>query len=330
MKVIITGGYGFIGSNLIINFLNRYPNFKILNIDFQTYASNHRKLKFFTKYKNYNHKKINICNYISLKKAFLSFKPNIVINLAAETHVDNSINNADKFIKTNIIGTYNLLEISKFYYKSTKAKFIYLQVSTDEVYGDLYKSKFSFTEESNIKPSSPYSASKASSDHLVLSYFRTYNLPVIISRCTNNYGPYQSSEKLIPKVIYNALKKKIIPVYNKGKEIRDWIHVLDHTNALIELINKGVLGNVYNIGSNNTISNIQLIKKILKILSSKNNKVNYYKLIRFVKDRPGHDFKYSIDNTKIINKIKWKSKINFDYGLIKTIEWHINDVSNIN
>ena len=236
--------------------------------------------------------------------------------------MDNSIKNPKNFINTNIIGTYNLLELSKNYFQKNN-NFLFIQISTDEVFGDLGLKKKSFNENSLINPSSPYSASKASADHLVSSYFRTYKLPTIITRCTNNYGPYQFKEKLIPKVIYNALNGKKIPVYNKGKEIRDWIHVEDHIYAILKILNKGKPGNTYNIGSKNLISNIKLIKKILLILGK--NKKTYKKLLKlitFVKDRPGHDFRYSINNTKIIREIKWKPKIKFDFGIKNTIEWY--------
>jgi dTDP-glucose 4,6-dehydratase len=323
MKILVTGGNGFIGSNLVIKILQEYKNFKVLNLDCNTYASNFKKLNFLKKYKNYKFSNTNICNFDILKKRFNNFKPDIVLNLAAETHVDNSIEDPKNFINTNIIGTYNLLELSRNYYAKKKNKFLFIQISTDEVFGDLGSKKSSFKENSLINPSSPYSASKASGDHLVSSYYRTYKLPTIITRCTNNYGPYQSVEKLIPKVIHNALNNKKIPVYNKGKEIRDWIHVDDHVDAILKIITKGIPGNTYNIGSKNQISNIKLIKKILFILGKKqNNYKNLLHLITFVKDRPGHDFKYSINNTKIKNQIKWKPKIKFDFGIKKTIEWY--------
>lgn len=324
MKLLITGGNGFIGSNLIIKILNKYRKYKILNLDCNTYASNIKNLSFLNQYKNYSSAKVNICDYNVLKKKFNNFRPNVVINLAAETHVDNSIKNPKNFIDTNIIGTYNLLELSRIYYHKNKNKFLFVQISTDEVYGDLGFKKYEFKENSLIKPSSPYSASKASGDHLVNSYFRTYKLPTIITRCTNNYGPYQSLEKLIPKVINNALNSKSIPVYNKGQEIRDWIHVDDHAEGILKVIKHGKKGNVYNIGSQNQLTNINLIKKILYIISKKNkNYKNLLKLIKFVKDRPGHDYKYAINNSKTIKQLKWKPQIKFDYGIKKTIEWYI-------
>ncbi len=324
MKLLITGGNGFIGSNLIIKILNEYKKYKILNLDCDTYASNIKSLKFLNKYKNYRHSKVNICNRNALRRVFKNFEPDVVLNIAAETHVDNSIKKPQKFIKTNILGTYNLLELSRDYCKAKK-KFIFIQISTDEVYGDLGKKNTSFKENSVISPSSPYSASKASGDHLVNSYFRTYKLPTIITRCTNNYGPYQSLEKLIPKVIFNALNNKIIPVYNKGREIRDWIHVEDHAEAILEVIKYGKEGNVYNIGSRNKITNIDLIKKILILISkTKKDYKNLLKLIKFVKDRPGHDHKYFINNSKAKKQLKWKPKIKFDYGIKKTIDWYKN------
>lgn len=329
MKILITGGNGFIGSNLIIRILKKYKNYKILNLDSNTYASNYKSLFFLRKYKNYTFSKVNICNYEILKRKIINFKPDVILNLAAETHVDNSIKNPKNFINTNIIGTYNLLEISKAYFKKKQKKnFLFVQISTDEVYGDLGVKKSEFKENSLIMPSSPYSASKASGDHLVRSYFRTYKLPTIITRCTNNYGPYQSLEKLIPKVINNVLKKKTIPIYNKGKEIRDWIHVVDHVDAILKVIKYGKIGSVYNIGSRNKISNIKLIKKILYLIAEKNkNYKNLLKLIKFVNDRPGHDFKYAINNSKAKKQLKWRPKIKFDYGLKNTIEWYINKLS---
>ena len=326
MKLLITGGNGFIGANLIIKILEEHKDYKILNLDCDTYASNIKSLRFLNNYKNYKRSRTDICNFKPLKKKFNSFKPNVVINLAAETHVDNSIKNPKTFINTNIQGTYNLLELSKNYHGRLKSNFLFIQISTDEVYGDLGKKKMSFTENSVIKPSSPYSASKASGDHLVYSYFRTFKLPTIITRCTNNYGPYQSTEKLIPKVINNAINNLPIPVYNKGNEIRDWIHVEDHVNAILKVIKNGKPGNVYNIGSQNSMTNIKLIKKILFIIGQKkNNFKSLLKLIKFVKDRPGHDFKYSINNSKTRKEIKWSPQIKFDYGIKKTIEWYLRN-----
>tara|TARA_B100000989_G_scaffold292216_1_gene267764 strand:- start:524 stop:1501 length:978 start_codon:yes stop_codon:yes gene_type:complete len=322
MKLLITGGNGFIGSNLIIKILNRYKKYKILNLDCDTYASNVKNLKFLNKYKNYRHSKINICNNNALKREFKSFKPDVVLNIAAETHVDNSIKKPQEFINTNILGTYNLLELSRNIFK-TKKKFIFVQISTDEVYGDLGRKNSSFKENSLINPSSPYSASKASGDHLVRAYYRTYKLPTVITRCTNNYGPYQSLEKLIPKVIFNAVNHKIIPIYNKGNEVRDWIHVEDHAEAILKVIKKGKVGNVYNIGSQNKMSNIELVKKILFIISkTKNEYKDLLKLIKFVKNRPGHDYKYFINNSKAKKQLKWTPKIKFDYGIKKTIGWY--------
>jgi len=325
MKLLITGGNGFIGSNLIIKILEKHKKYKILNLDCNTYASNVKSLNFLNKYKNYNYSKVNICNINTLEKKFNNFKPDVILNLAAETHVDNSIKNPKNFINTNILGTYNLLELSRKYFKTKKNKFLFIQISTDEVYGDLGSKKTSFKENSLINPSSPYSASKASGDHLVSSYFRTYKLPTIITRCTNNYGPYQSLEKLIPKVIYNALNNKIIPVYNKGKEVRDWIHVEDHADAILKVIKNGKMGNVYNIGSQNQMTNIKLINKILYLIGKKkSNYKDLLKLIKFVKDRPGHDYKYAINNSKTKKQLKWMPKIKFDYGIKKTIEWYIS------
>ncbi len=330
MKILVTGGYGFIGSNFIMKILDRYKDFQIINIDSKTYASNHKILKHFYKYKNYQYYNVDISSFPKVYNIINKYKPNLIVNFAAETHVDNSINSPNSFINTNIIGTYNLLESSNKILNFKKNKFLFIQISTDEVYGDLEKSKRKFTEDSNLKPSSPYSSSKASADLLCLSYYRTYKMPVIVSRCTNNYGPYQHPEKLIPKVIINLINNKKIPIYNKGNEIRDWIYVEDHINAIINLIFKSKIGQIYNVGSNNTQSNINLVKKIISIYNIENKKnIKFNQVIKFVKDRPGHDYKYAINNKKIINEIKWKPEKKFTKGLRDTINWYIkNDKKN--
>lgn len=330
-SILITGGAGFIGSAVIRYILNN-SNFKIINIDKLTYASNLSSLKNYEKNKNYIFKKIDICNQKKMKGIFKKYEPQLVMHLAAETHVDRSINSADSFIKTNIIGTYNLLEISKEYFQNLKIKykkkFRFHHVSTDEVYGDLKKKSSPADEEFKYSPSSPYSASKASADHLVRSWFRTYKFPIIISNCSNNYGPYQFPEKLIPLIILNALEKKKLPVYGNGQQIRDWLYVDDHAEALFKIITKGKVGETYNIGGNNQIKNINVVKIICNILDKikplniKNKK--YSDLIVYVKDRPGHDKRYAIDIKKIKKQLKWRPKESFETGIYKTIKWYIN------
>ena len=267
--ILVTGGAGFIGSAVVRHILDN-SNFKVINIDKLTYASNLTSLKKYEKNKNYLFLKIDICNRIKIFEIFKKYSPQLIMHLAAETHVDRSINSANNFIKTNILGTYNLLEVSKEYYQNLdlkhKKKFRFHHVSTDEVYGDLKKKYPPADEENRYMPSSPYSASKASADHLVRSWFRTYGLPVIISNCSNNYGPYQFPEKLIPLIILNALKKKKLPVYGNGQQIRDWLYVDDHAEALFKIVTKGKIGETYNIGGNNQIKNINVVKIICKIL----------------------------------------------------------------
>lgn len=328
MNYLVTGGLGFIGANFLIKLLKK-KNLKIYNIDFQKYSSNLNLLKVFKKKKNFFHKKINLDNYSEVKKIFEIAKPNLLINFAAETHVDNSIKSSKKFINSNILGTYNLLECSRKYLaKNKKKNFKFIQVSTDEVYGDVkIKQKKKFTENSNIKPSSPYSASKASADMLVNAWHRTYDLPTIITRSSNNYGPFQNKEKLIPKIITNIIKRKTIPIYGKGKNIRNWIYVEDNVDALIKVISNGTVGNVYNIGSKNELSNLQITKMICYEMSKRFLDYSYnqnLELITYVKDRKGHDEKYSLDIKKI-KKLKWKEKIDLRNGIKKTIEWFLRD-----
>ncbi len=317
-KIIVTGGLGFIGSNLTINLLKK--NYKVLNIDKKSYASNIYNIKDFQNKNNYKYYNCDLLNTKKVSKILFNFKPDIIFNLAAETHVDRSIDKPDIFIKSNIIGTFNLLEVfRKFYKKSKKIKFIH--VSTDEVYGDILKSRSK--ENSAYLPSSPYAASKASSDHLVYSYFKTYNLPVIITNCSNNYGPRQHPEKLIPKLIYNLIHNKNLPIYGKGKNSREWLFVEDHCDALVLISKKGKVGNFYNIGSNKNLTNIEISKKLLKIAKSlfrTNSK------IKFVKDRPGHDIRYALNSNKIKEELGWYPKTNFKTGLKKTFEWYLNNM----
>ena len=315
-KILVTGGLGFIGSNLI-NLLIKKKN-KVINIDKVTYSSNFYNTKEFSKDKNYKFIKCDLNNKNKLRLIIKSFKPKIIFNLAAETHVDRSIDGPKNFIESNILGTFNLLEIIRTLNFKTKL----IHISTDEVYGDVLKGRSK--EEDSYKPSSPYSASKASSDHLVYSYVRTYNIPAIVTNCSNNYGPRQHPEKLIPKLIFNILNNKELPIYGKGKNSREWIFVDDHCEALIKVSKVGKLGEFYNIGSNYNLDNIAVVKKLLQVAKNKIKTGNKVK-ITFVKDRPGHDMRYAIDSKKIKNKLKWKPKTNFLKGLEKTFEWYFNN-----
>ena len=316
-RFIVTGGYGFIGSNLIKLLLKK--NFKVFNIDKLSYSAQKYNLKGI-KSSNYLFKKIDINNKKEIIKILKKYKPHGIFNLAADTHVDRSIEGSFNFIKNNILGVYNLLEAIKDYNKKTRL----IHISTDEVYGDI-KDPLKSSENFPYTPSSPYSASKASSDHLVNAYVRTYKIDAVISNCSNNYGPRQYPEKLIPKIIYNILNNKPLPIYSKGKNLREWIFVDDHCEALIKLFNKGRSGEKYNIGSGIICSNIFLVKKILKSFADKKIKIGKKVKIIFVKDRPGHDFRYALNSNKIKKKLKWKPKINLNQGISKTVDWYIKN-----
>ncbi len=316
-RFIVTGGYGFIGSSLIKLLLKK--NFKVFNIDKLSYSAQKYNLKDI-KSKNYFFKKIDINNKKEIIKILKKYKPHGIFNLAADTHVDRSINDSSNFIKNNILGVYNLLEAIKDY----KKKIRLVHISTDEVYGDILGSKRS-SENFPYIPSSPYSASKASSDHLVNAYVRTHKIDAVISNCSNNYAPRQFPEKLIPKMIYNILNNKPLPIYSKGKNLREWIYVNDHCDALIKLFFKGRSGEKYNIGSGINCSNIFLVKKILKSFADKKIKIGKKVKIIFVKDRPGHDFRYALNSNKIKKKLKWKPKINLNQGISKTVDWYIKN-----
>jgi len=318
-RFIVTGGYGFIGSNLIKLLLKK--KFKVFNIDNLSYSAQKYNLRDI-KSKNYLFKKIDINNKKEITKILNKYKPHGIFNLAADTHVDRSIDDSYNFIKNNILGVYNLLEVIKDY----KQKIRLVHVSTDEVYGDILASKRS-NENFPYIPSSPYSASKASSDHLVNAYVRTHKIDAVISNCSNNYGPRQFPEKLIPKMIYNILHNKPLPIYAKGKNSREWIYVDDHCDALIKLFFKGKSGEKYNIGSGINCTNVFLIKKILKIFSDKKIKVGKKTKIIFVKDRPGHDFRYALNSNKIKKELKWKPKINLNNGISKTVDWYLKNQS---
>ncbi len=331
MAVLITGGLGFIGSNFIENFLKNY-NEKIINIDNVTYAGNVSLNKVFKKNKNYEFIKGSINNKRLIKKILLKNQPKIIINFAAETHVDRSISNPYIFVQTNISGTFKLLEESLIYWKklnkNKKKEFKFIHISTDEVYGSLsFKDKKS-KEKDQYLPNSPYSASKASSDHLVRSFYKTYNFPVITTHCSNNYGPGQNKEKLIPKIILNILKGNKIPIYGNGKNIRDWIFVKDHCLAILQIIKKGQIGEVYNIGADKEFSNLEITKIISRKMETKLYKknINVFKdLITFVKDRPGHDLRYSLNSSKLKRKLKWKPLYSFNKGINLTIDWYIKN-----
>ena len=316
-KVIVTGGLGFIGSNLIELLIKK--KFFVINIDKVTYSSNFYNVKQFKKIKNYKFLKLDINNKKLLRILF-KYKPSCVFNLAAETHVDRSIDNPNNFIQSNIVGVYNLLECFKKYSQKNKSRLIH--ISTDEVFGDILKGRSD--ENYPYKPSSPYAASKAASDHLVSSYIRTFNLPAIVTNCSNNYGPRQHPEKLIPKLIYNIINNKPLPIYGRGTNSREWIFVKDHCEALLKIYLKGKIGEFYNIGSNKNLNNLEVTKIILnnykkKFKLGKNVKIN------FVKDRPGHDIRYALNSNKLKKELKWKPEIKFKDGIIQTLEWYIKN-----
>ncbi|MEC7864409.1 MAG: dTDP-glucose 4,6-dehydratase [Pseudomonadota bacterium] len=331
--ILITGGAGFIGSALIRHII-KYTKHTVVNVDKLAYSGNLQSLKSIEESENYTFEHVDICDSKELLRVFTQNQPDIIIHLAAESHVDRSIDDPSDFIQTNIVGTYTLLEQSKIYWYSLEASkkenFRFLHVSTDEVYGDLVGTSKFFSEDSNYGPSSPYSASKASSDHLVKAWHRTYDLPVLITHCSNNYGPYQFPEKLIPHVILNALVGKNIPIYGDGKQIRDWLYVDDHVYALMNIVLNAKVGETYNIGGNNELQNIEVVKKVCSILDelmpNKLNGMNSFSdLISYVKDRPGHDVRYSINNSKVKKDLGWKPKKNFETGIRKTVEWYLNN-----
>ena len=331
--ILITGGAGFIGSALIRHIIKEALH-SVVNIDKLTYSGNLESLGSINSSKNYIFEQVDICNEDELQRVFTKTQPDIIMHLAAESHVDRSIDGPGDFIKTNIVGTFSLLEQSRSYWLSLegdkKENFRFLHVSTDEVYGDLEGTTDFFSEESPYDPSSPYSASKASSDHLVRAWHRTYGLPVLITNCSNNYGPCQFPEKLIPHVILNALEGKNLPIYGDGKQIRDWLYVDDHVRALISVALDGNVGETYNIGGNNEIQNIEVVKKICTILDEivikkLNGITSFIELITYVKDRPGHDVRYAINANKIQRDLGWKPKEDFESGIRKTVEWYLNN-----
>tara|TARA_B110000971_G_scaffold221486_2_gene268830 strand:- start:2636 stop:3664 length:1029 start_codon:yes stop_codon:yes gene_type:complete len=325
-KAIVTGGYGFIGSNLIKHLLQK--NYFIINIDKLSYSANLYNLKD-VKTKNYVFLKSDIGNKKKISNVLDKHKPEIIFNLAAETHVDRSIDSPLEFINSNFLSVFNLLETIRIHNRKHKKKTKLLHISTDEVYGDILDKTKRSNENFPYQPSSPYAATKASADLLIKSYVRTYNFPAIISNCSNNYGPRQFPEKLIPKIIFNILHDIPIPVYSKGQNSREWIYVDDHCKALEIVANKGKFGESYNIGSGKNIKNIELINLIINIIKKK-NKIDKKIVIKYVKDRPGHDFRYALDSRKIFKKFKWKSTINLNEGLKKTINWYIKNLEYFN
>ena len=333
--ILVTGGAGFIGSALI-RYIIANTTYRVINIDKLTYSGNLESLSSISNNTNYIFEQVDICDSADLERVFRENHPDKVIHLAAESHVDRSIDGPLEFINTNVVGTFNLLESSRNYFKSLdgvkKNQFRFLHVSTDEVYGDLNSSTDSFSEKTCYDPSSPYSASKASSDHLVRAWHRSYGLPVLITNCSNNYGPFQFPEKLIPHVILNAINGKKIPIYGDGKQIRDWLYVEDHVIALMSVAFKGVAGETYNIGGNNEIQNIEVVKKICSILDQlvpeKLHEINTFsELITYVEDRPGHDVRYAIDSNKIKKNIGWSPEENFESGILKTVQWYLENLS---
>ena len=332
MKILITGGSGFIGSALIRYIINQTQD-SVINIDKLTYAANQSALKEVENNPRYTFEQVDICDLKAIERVFEKYQPDAVMHLAAESHVDRSITEAADFIQTNIVGTYTLLEVAKNYWhtldEAKKTSFRFHHISTDEVYGDLEGTDDLFTETTPYAPSSPYSASKASSDHLVKAWHRTYGLPTIITHSSNNYGFYQYPEKLIPLMTLNALEGKSLPVYGNGLQIRDWLFVEDHAKALYKVMKEGKVGETYNIGGNCEKANIEIVRTICSLLeelapNKPEDVARYEDLITYVKDRPGHDVRYAIDSTKIQYELGWQPQESFESGLRKTVEWYIN------
>ena len=333
MKFVITGGAGFIGSAVIRHIINNTDH-SVVNIDKLTYAGNLESLEPVKNDNRYSFEQVDICDVNEVKRVFNEHQPNVVMHLAAESHVDRSIDGPGEFIQTNIVGTYVLLEEARDYWSSLsddkKASFRFHHVSTDEVYGDLEGTYNLFTEQTPYAPSSPYSAAKASSDHLVRAWQRTFQLPTLITNCSNNYGPYQFPEKLIPLIILNALEGKNLPIYGNGKQIRDWLYVDDHARALVHVALAGEVGETYNIGGHNELQNIDVVKTVCSILdelvpSSLDDIERYEQLIIYVGDRAGHDVRYAIDAAKIADKLNWTPDETFATGIKKTVQWYLNN-----
>jgi len=328
---MVTGGAGFIGSNFVIEWLSKH-NEPLINVDKLTYAGNLKNLDVLGRNANHIFKQEDIANTQAIDQLLKDYKPRFIINFAAESHVDRSIHSPEEFIKTNIVGTFHLLESIRNYWKdmSTKEKnnFRFLHISTDEVYGSLESSAPPFTETHRYNPNSPYSASKAASDHLVRAYYKTYSIPVLTTNCSNNYGPYQFPEKLIPLTIHNALQIKDIPIYGDGQQIRDWLYVGDHCSAIRHILKEGNVGDMYNVGGYNEMTNLEVVNTICEILDELQPRLDtdsYKSLIKFVKDRPGHDRRYAINANKIEKNLDWKPTETIETGFQKTVQWYLNN-----
>jgi len=326
-KYFITGGAGFIGSHVVRLFVTKYPDYQIVNLDKLTYAGNLANLKDVEHLPNYTFERVDIVDGKALQALFEKYHPDGVIHLAAESHVDRSIANPMEFIMTNIVGTVNLLNAARHAWKADFDGKRFYHVSTDEVYGSLPDDGSMFTEQTSYDPRSPYSASKASSDHLVRAYFHTYHLPVVLSNCSNNYGPNHFPEKLLPLAINNIKHLKPIPVYGKGENVRDWLYVVDHARAIDTIFHNGKTGDTYNIGGINEWKNIDLIRKLCEIMDRKLNRApgTSAKLITFVQDRAGHDLRYAIDSSKLVNELGWKPSLQFEEGMEKTVDWYLEN-----
>lgn len=331
-RIIVTGGAGFIGANLVNRLLESGDN-QILVIDKMTYASNQVLMDEISNHPQFKLVKLDLCCFQSLVELVCSFQPTLIYHLAAESHVDNSINEPKGFVYSNVVGTFNLLEAARGYYESLDVKekevFRFVHVSTDEVFGQLEQESSPFDEKSTYNPSSPYSASKAGADHLASAWFKTYKFPVLISNCSNNYGPYQHVEKFIPKIITKALSRETIPIFGSGEQIRDWLFVEDHVDALVKIAQFGAIGEKYVIGGGNQVQNNEIALKVCEILEEEvstlvGNSFNYAKLIKHIEDRPGHDFRYSVDFSKISNTLSWRPKTKLDIGLRMTVKWIIS------